>query len=435
MNEDTEPSLTVAVVGSGASGCYLAQSLVQKIRDIDITIIERLPTPYGLIRYGVAPDHQGTKTPVRQFEKMFQNGSVRFLGNIEVGRDLSLDELREMFDVVVLATGMTGDRRLAVPGHDLRRVYGAGQVTRWLNEHPDAVDFEPHFGEQVAIVGNGNVAIDILRLLIKKSDSYDRTDFAHDIRKTIEQQGITQITIVGRSRAADAKFHSHMIRELAGFDHVRYETDPAALVGDTDIAAASVKLEALRELGVPPLGTESVTVRFLFGWVPECVHGVDSVEFVDFVAADGSGCRLRVDADSVVTAIGFEERDGATLRRSEFEDTTSDLAQGFLGAGLFCVGWFRNGPQGGIPEARKDAKMVATSIEKMVIDGMVSTGRAGFDALPISILAKGTNYHGWSLIDRHETGAADGGLVRRKIRDLETLIQVARSEVPPESRS
>ena len=166
----TTHSPTVVVVGSGPSGCYTAQFLRKQWPAADITVLDRLPVPFGLVRYGVAPDHQGTKAVDRQFDRLFTRDGVRFVGNVEVGGPVTVDQLRAAFDVVVLATGVSGDRPLGVPGAELAGVHGAGRLTRLLNDHPDEQHPVAPLGPRVVVVGNGNVALDVVRLLAKDHD-------------------------------------------------------------------------------------------------------------------------------------------------------------------------------------------------------------------------------------------------------------------------
>ena len=163
--------LHIAIVGAGPSGCYVADALGRKLPGARIDVFDRLPTPFGLVRGGVAPDHQGTKNIARQFERILGKEGVRFLGNIAIGRDLAYAELKEAYDVLVIATGALQDRRLGIPGEDLDAVYGSGRFVAWYNGIPDGRDLDPRLdGKSLAIVGNGNVALDIARLLAKTTE-------------------------------------------------------------------------------------------------------------------------------------------------------------------------------------------------------------------------------------------------------------------------
>ena len=174
--------LRVAVIGSGPSGFYTVSNLLKQTDlVVEVDVFDRLPTPYGLVRAGVAPDHQGTKAVIRQFARLFERQGVTFTGNLCVGdddlADLSFAELRGLFDAVVLATGLSEDRRLGLVGEEARGVYGSGAVTRFWNDHPSDQALTPEFGTRVVVVGNGNVALDVVRLLAKGTDDFNGSDF------------------------------------------------------------------------------------------------------------------------------------------------------------------------------------------------------------------------------------------------------------------
>ncbi|WP_027897353.1 FAD-dependent oxidoreductase [Zestomonas thermotolerans] len=410
---------SIAIVGSGPSGCYAAQALRKHWPDAQIVLIDRLPVPYGLVRYGVAPDHQGTKAVSRQFERLFEREGVRFLGNLEIGRELTLDELRAAFDIVLLATGLDGDRALDIPGERLPQVYGSGRLTRLVNEHPDEAGFSPRFGERCVIVGNGNVAIDILRLLLKPLDHYQGSDLADDLHRDLLSPPPQEIHIVGRSPAAAAKFDTVMLRELAKLPGVAFRIEDLPADGQGD-----AKLDALRALAeVAPAAAER-RVTFRFGWQPQAILGSIRVEAIRFTASQDEGALL-LDADSVVSAIGFAERPGALPAREQLAGPRADLERGLLDAGLFCAGWFRRGPRGTIPENRNDARLVAEAIIASVEGGQIACGKPGLAALPDELLAGRVDYAGWQRIDATEQANAAPGRVRRKIRDRARMLAVA----------
>lgn len=413
-------SPTVAIVGSGPSGCYLAQALRKAWPDTEISVLDRLPVPYGLVRYGVAPDHPGTKAVTRQFDRLFERENIRFVGNLEIGRDLALDELRGACDVVVLATGLYGDRRLGVPGDDLERVHGAGRLTRFFNDHPDEVGLAPRFGQRTAIVGNGNVAIDLLRLLAKSADEFAGSDISETVLAHLAGERPQTIHIVGRSPAMLAKFDTVMLRELGKLRDVTFALGEGALLHAEEGDAA--KLGALRELLERPV-TGARQVVFHFGWEPERVHGASGVEGIAFVRQGGE--RLELAVDSVLTAIGFAEDAGGALRRDSLSGAVAELDAGCLDHGLYCAGWYRRGPRGTIPENRADARRVADAIIQAVSDGRLTVGKPGFASLGAAFAGPRVAYEGWKRIDAFELEQAPADRQRRKIRTISDMLRIA----------
>ena len=178
-------SFQVAVVGTGPAGCYTAQALLKALPGVRVTLVERLPVPFGLVRYGVAADHQGTKAVTRQFDRVLAHPDVTFVGNVEVGTDISLDVLRASFDAVVVATGLHRDRRLGIAGEDLPGVVASGPLTRWANGHPDVSDAPPLLGRRAVVIGNGNVAVDVVRLLAKAPSDFVGSDLPGEVASAL----------------------------------------------------------------------------------------------------------------------------------------------------------------------------------------------------------------------------------------------------------
>lgn len=245
----------VAIIGSGPSGCFTAQGLLKARPDWTVDIYDRLPVPFGLVRYGVAPDHQGTKAITRQFERLFERQGARFFGNVTVGRDVTLDALRGAYDAVVLAAGLAGDRDHGLGPAD--GVIGAGELTRALYDHPDAGDL-PDIGGHVIILGNGNVAVDILRLLSKTEAELEGSDLGPRASDWLAARPIDSLTILGRSPATAARFDPVMIRELAKLQGVSI-TVADLPAGD---AADDKLIAVLRELDGLARGPRRVTFRF-----------------------------------------------------------------------------------------------------------------------------------------------------------------------------
>lgn len=423
---------TVAIVGTGPSGCYVAQALRKEWPGSEIVMLDRLPVPYGLVRYGVAPDHPGTKAVIRQFERLFERENIRFIGNLEIGKDLSLDDLRQAYDIVVLATGLYGDRKLGIPGDSLEQVYGAGRMTRLLNDHPDEIDFAPLLGKRTVIVGNGNVAIDLLRLFAKSHDEFEGSDISEESLAHLLTDPVESIDIVGRSPAALAKFDTVMIKELAKLNNVRFDIGSGSALTAAVSPQEHAKIEAilsLRDTESKP-GPQHKTVTFHFGWIPEEIHGEDNVQAITFISVDGADKRLRLTADSVITAIGFQERPETDLRRDALSGATADIDAGLLDRGLYCAGWFRRGPRGTIPENRADSKRVADAIVHAVAEGTLPIGKPGFIAIPDNVKTHLVSYEDWKRIDAEELQSAPGGRVRRKVRNKFDMLSIAQENTP-----
>lgn len=354
---DTSPSF--AIVGSGPSGCYTAQFLRKAFPDSRISIFDRLDQPFGLVRYGVAPDHVGTKAITSQFERLFERDGVNFAGGVEIGVDISLDDLRKEFDAVILASGLGGDRPLAVPGDSLAGIYGSGRITRLINGHPEESLEGVNVGECLVIVGHGNVAIDLIRLSLLGSERLIEFGVEKAVANAFSGQHIREIHVVGRSLLSEAKFDVAMVNELAKIPDVKFRSDAVHVNGDNP--DANKRFETISKLVSESNADATREVFFHFGWKPNRVGGETDVEYVEFTDATELS-KLRIETDTIFSAIGFIENHGSAIRRSDLVSDQSDLASGYLSDGLYCVGWFKRGPQGTIPANRVDAKLVSDRI-------------------------------------------------------------------------
>jgi ferredoxin/flavodoxin---NADP+ reductase len=370
-------SPTIAIVGSGPSGCYLAQFLRKRFAASEIVIFDRLAEPYGLVRYGVAPDHLGTKAVTRQFDRLFERDGVRFVGNTEIGTDVTLDSLRASFDIVVLATGLWADRSLELPGVASGRVYGAGAVTRLINGHPGEVAADLSLGSRVTIVGNGNVAIDLVRLILTPAEELRALGVADDVIAAINAGPVTHIDVVGRSAVDAAKFDTALVKELAKLPDVSFHSDDLSHAAEpTGDSGDSTKRDAVASIIDGSPAGASRQVHFHFGWTPNA----DSTHEA-FVLDRGFDQSRALDSHAIVTAIGFGEHDDAAIIRADHESDDADIERGILGPGLYCVGWLRRGPVGTIPANRTDSKMVADVIATAIDAGEVSLGKPGLSSL------------------------------------------------------
>lgn len=425
-------SHSIAIVGSGPSGFYALDGLLRALPEARIDLFDRLPTPYGLVRSGVAPDHQGTKAVARQFERLAQKPGVRFLGNVEIGRDISLAELREIYDAVIIATGAAQDRRLGVPGEDLPGVYPSWPVVGWYNGHPDfaELDFKLR-GPAVAVIGNGNVAIDLVRVLAKTAEEMKTSDLCEHAARVIDAAALTDIYMIGRRGPVEASFTSAELAELAHLARVKPVVEGATVPeasGVADPAAAKIKdknLEILRGFAAMPAEGKPITLHVLFNATPVAFEGNAALERV--VLSESGGLRQwSLAVQTAITAIGYRS---AALGDAAFDARTGAFANdhGEIAPGLFVVGWARRGPSGVIATNRADSLAV--------VDRLVRSVKAR-DAKPDAIthidrLLQGrgivsTNFAAWLRINERETAA--GAAVSRprvKFVSRQSLIETA----------
>jgi cytochrome P450/NADPH-dependent glutamate synthase beta subunit-like oxidoreductase/flavodoxin len=366
----SETEARIAIVGSGPAGCFTGQALRRALPKSRIDVLDESATPFGLVRYGVAADHQGTKSVAQQFERFFDEPGVEFHGNVRVGAqgDVTLEQLRESYDAVVLATGLHRDVPFPVGGGTRPGIFGAGQITRLLNGHPDETDV-PELGETVAVVGHGNVAMDLARLLTRRDLTGTDLDDA-----TVERLAgrVRTVHLVGRSAPERAKFDPVMVRELAGMpglEHVVHGVDFEAFPEGKD-----ARLDAVRELASAGAAASQgaaphARIEWWFEATPIEATGEGDAGRVSALRlrhADGREAALEV--DSIVTAIGFTGDESALAVPGRHPD-------GRVEPGLYVAGWLRRGPRGAIPDQRTDAKLLA----RMIAGDLVEAAR-GADA-------------------------------------------------------
>ncbi|MBC9954462.1 cytochrome P450 [Leucobacter sp. cx-42] len=415
-NVDATPAPRVAIVGSGPSGCFTAQAVRRAFPAAPIDVIDRLPTPYGLVRYGVAADHQGTKAVARQFDRLFTSEDVTYRGNLHLGSTLTLEEIRAAYDVVVLATGMHGDAVLDIPGSQVAR--GSGSVTRLLNGHPDEDESQP-LGTDVVVIGQGNVAMDIARLLTRDAAGFAGSDI-DDATHQAFAGAVRTIHLVGRSLPGAAKFDPVMVRELAGLpgiEHILHGAGELADDGrDARIDAVRSLLEAHRAPGAPI----RARMHWWFGLTPREIE-VDATGTSEaagsaasaVVFTDATGEPVRIPATDVITAVGFTANVDSPVPAAAHVD-------GRVEPGLYVAGWLRRGPRGTIPDQRTDAKGLAQLIVDDIRSGAVSARAAG-----LTLRSCETDFTGWQRIELHERSAAAPGRERAKLRTHAQLLATA----------
>jgi len=431
----TNSAPSIAVVGAGPSGFYAVDALTRARPDARIDIIDRLPTPFGLARYGVAPDHQGTKGVTRQFDRLLAKPGVRFIGGVELGRDVSLDELRTTYDAVLIATGCGRDRKLGIPGEDLAGVMGSMRFVDWFNAHPDAVDLTATIAEarHVAVIGNGNVAIDVARVFAKTADEMAKSDIDPRAQAAIAAMPLETVTLYGRRGPAEASFTINELNEMGRLARAVALVDAAHVTDvtapDSDPTPERLRkqknIEAFRGFSANAPGAKPVALGFRFHRAP-LVLGGENGRVVSINFADGS----YAPADLVITCIGYDAilAEGLPVERGR---VANDEGRVTGLPGVYVVGWARRGPSGTIPTNRADSFAVA---ERLVAD-LAPSSKKGPDGLDALLTARGVatiDTAGWQRIDKteSETGAREGR-PRIKLATWQALRASARSAALP----
>ncbi len=424
--------LSICIIGSGPAGCYLADHLLRLVPDGSIDIVEQLPVPFGLIRYGVAPDHQSTKAVARVFDRMLARDRISFFGNVEVGRDIALNELLELYDAVVLATGAQRDRKLGIPGEDLPGVMGSGAFVGWYNGHPGR-QAPPVSGVRSAVViGNGNVAIDVARILAKSPEELAGSDVPQAASSWLSAQPLETIHIIGRRSAAEAKFTDHELAELGTLQRARPVVDPADLEGDTAV------VKTLRGFAESPARETPVETHFHFHLMPVAFRGADQLEAVEFRSATGARVSpndartwgttetTEIPAQLVITCIGYEALAccSATPVNGYFANQ-----EGKVDDRLYVVGWAKRGPSGTIPTNRTEGQQVAQKIAQEITGG----NRAGGARLWELLEGRGVtpvDYAAWRRIDAAELAQASAERCRVKFACIDEMLRAAKEDQP-----
>lgn len=400
----------IAIVGSGPAGCFTAQAARRAFPEAPIEVFDDLPTPYGLVRYGVAGDHAGTKAVSRQFDRLFLDDGVAFRGNVKLGRDVMLDELRQHYDAVVLATGMHTDARLSIPGAELAR--GAGSVTRHLNTHPDEAEPEP-LGSVVAVIGHGNVALDIARLVARDSAGLEGSDIDDAAHRRFAG-AVRVVHLIGRSAPVAAKFDPVMVRELASAPGVEHVVHGAGDLADDGRDARVDAIRALRESGEMSQSDHAparVRIEWWFGATPQRIDLGDGSALALSLSHEGQASQL--DVNDVITAVGFAANADSPVAPGSHET-------GRVAAGLYTAGWLRRGPRGTIPDQRADARGLLQLIAEDVRAGLVSSHGIGLSPLPGE-----TSFAGWQRIDVRERLDAAPGRSRLKLPHRGDMLDTA----------
>ena len=363
------PTFKIAIVGAGPAGYFAAQAL-QNLADnnrvFEIDMIERLPTPWGLVRSGVAPDHPKIKTVSKVFEKIASQESFRLFANVEIGSDISVTQLQEKYDAVIIATGSSLGKTLGIPGENLRGSLSAATFVPWYNAHPDFVGVDtPLDADTAVVIGAGNVAMDVARMLALEPSELDPTDTADHAIDAFKQSNIRKVYISARRGPEHAAFTSPELRELPKLEHTNVIMDKgdieAAIVRAGDAPEKDVKsnLDAMLLIAENPKTEHERTMQFLFQHTPKEILGTDRVEGVVYSTPNGD---VTIKCGLVITAIGYQAQG---IEGVPYENGKVVNSDGRVKDNLYVVGWAKRGPSGVIGTNKSDAAAV---IELLVED-------------------------------------------------------------------
>lgn len=437
---------TIAIVGSGPGGFYAAEHLLKTRPGLKVDLFDRLPTPYGLVRIGVAPDHQGTKNVWRVFQRTAKRPELRFLGDVELGRDLSLAELREHYDAVVLAIGAPIDRELGIPGEHLHGVLTSQELSSWYNGHPDFSHRHPDLASTlaesggVAVIGQGNVAVDVVRVLGRTPPEMLKTDLPAYASERIAAAPIKDIYMIGRRGPGEASFTPVELRELGELAETVAVVDGAQLpdaVHAKDPKDQKLKekiLEILRGYSQNDPASKRARLHIAFYSAPHEILGEDGrvkklvlkKTRVEGGKAVETGETYTLDVGIVVKAIGYHVKplEGLEVPKGA---THYPNEGGKVGDALWAVGWAKRGPSGVIATNRGDSIEVADRLMKELPETPKADPRPAIDAMLAERNVRVVTFTDWEKIEKVETERAKDGAARCKVTDWDELRQIARS--------
>jgi ferredoxin--NADP+ reductase len=427
----------IAIVGAGPAGYFSAQALQNsqhEDRVFAIDVFERLPTPWGLVRSGVAPDHPKIKTVAKVFEKIASDPNFRLFGNVELGRDVSIEQLKENYDAVILATGSSVGRKLGIPGEELAGSLSAADFVPWYNGHPDYVNVAvPLNGKNAIVIGAGNVAMDCGRMLALDPKELDTTDTADHALAALQKSAIRNVTIVGRRGPEHAAFTSPEIRELPKLEN----TD--VIISQLEIEAAKTRvaeeleenkelrnnLEALLEVSQSESKNHERKLAINFLLTPLEIIGKDKVEAIRFTRNEviddkvsATSEIIETPCDLVISAIGYEV---LPIQGVEFANGKVINENGFVSGNLYVVGWAKRGPSGVIGTNKSDSSEVI----KLLLEKLPNAAKENSDISKILNNRQVITQSGWQKINKTEVEQGEAvGKPRRKVAVWKDLLSL-----------
>jgi ferredoxin--NADP+ reductase len=415
----------VAIIGAGPAGYFAAQALQNLQTDelqFSIDMIERLPTPWGLVRSGVAPDHPKIKTVSKVFEKIAADPNFRLFANVEIGNEISVAQLQEIYDAVVIATGSHLGKTLGIPGENLPGSISAADFVPWYNAHPDYVDVKvPMDCETAVVIGAGNVAMDVARILALEPSELDPTDTADHAIDAFKQSNIRKVYMSARRGPEHAAFTSPELRELPKLEHtnvvIQKADIEAAIVraGDTPEKDVKSNLEAMLLIAENPKSEHERTMQFLFQHTPKEILGTDRVEGVLFSTPDGD---VTIKCGLVITAIGYQSHG---IEGIPYENGKVVNSDGRVMDNLYVVGWAKRGPSGVIGTNKSDA----AAVMQLLVEDLKSPKNVGDISALLTHQVVVSQDH-WQKINEAEVAAGEAkGKPRVKSVDRSELLKHA----------
>ena len=415
----------VAVIGAGPAGYFAAQALQNlqnEERTFAIDMIERLPTPWGLVRSGVAPDHPKIKTVAKVFEKIAADPNFRLFANVEIGAEITVPQLAEKYDAVIIATGSSLGKKLGIPGEDLYGSMSAADFVPWYNAHPDFADLDvPLDCDTAVVIGAGNVAMDVARMLALEPSELDPTDTADHAIEAFKKSSVRDVYISARRGPEHAAFTSPELRELPKLEHTnvimaRSDIDAAiARAGDAPEKDVKSNLDAMLLIADSPKTEHERTMHFLFQHTPKEILGADRVEGIVYSTPSGD---VTIKCGLVITAIGYQ---AASIDGVPYENGKVVNIDGRVKGNLYVVGWAKRGPSGVIGTNKSDAAAV--------IELLISDLKPPKDTGDISQLITNEqviDQAAWQRINAAEVAAGEPiGKPRKKLLHLEDFLRAA----------
>lgn len=428
----------IAIVGSGPAGYYTAEAAVKQWgEDARVDIFDKLPVPFGLIRTGVAPDHQSIKAVARRYEKTAIGDTVRFAGNVEIGRDIAIEELTELYDAVILATGAPRDRDLPIPGADSANVFGSAAFVGWYNGHPEYAALAPDLsGRHAVIIGMGNVALDVARILSKTEAEFGGSDIVAHALELLRDSNIETITILGRRGPHQIMMTPKELGELLRLERAVPRVENADLpppesddMLDPGQRKSVTLLREFAALSPSDRAGKALSINFDFFASPTLIEQeggrlsglvVERTELKDGRAV-GSGETYRIPADLLISCIGYRT---SPIAEVPFDERAGRFPneEGRIAPALYCVGWAKRGPSGTIGTNRPDGYAVIEKVAEDIGEGAGKRGREGFDELAQKRALDVVTFRDWQRIEEAEIAAARSGAPREKFVDIESMI-------------